>query len=144
MKELLVEFISLALQCKLLMLPILKDLLRLRLNNSNGLTLNQVTEIYNFFRFENGKVFNNGTNYLHILNIDPLSSTGGIQNYNSNRYVVGKLRRNTQSGQIYDFPVGTNLLYQLATIDFSSATLTGFALDASFSTTIGGTPPQLD
>ncbi len=116
---------------------------RIVLDNANGLTLNQITQVQEFFRFENGKVFNNGTNYLDIMPFDPNPVTGGIQNYNANRYVVGKLRREVINGQIYDFPVGSNMHYQLATITFGASPLGINELDASFSTTIGGTPPNL-
>lgn len=116
---------------------------RLVLDNNNGLTLNQVAQVQEFFRFENGKVFNNGTNYLDIMPFNPNPTTGGIQNYGSTRYVVGKLRREVLNGQTYDFPVGSNSHYQLATIQFGAATLGINELDASFNTTIGGTPPSI-
>lgn len=116
---------------------------RLVLDNSNGLTLNQVTQVQEFFRFENGKVFNNGTNHLDIMPFDPNPTTGGIQNYGSTRYVVGKLRREVINGQTYDFPVGSSTHYQLATVAFGAGVLGINELDASFSTTIGGSAPSI-
>lgn len=116
---------------------------RLVLDNNHGLTLNQITQVQEFFRFENGKVFNNGTNYLDIMPFDPNPATGGIQNYGPTRYVVGKLRREVLNAQTYDFPVGSNSHYQLATIQFGSSPLGISEIDASFSTTIGGPAPNL-
>lgn len=113
---------------------------QIELDNANGLTLNQVTQVQEFFKFVNGKVFNNGTNYLDIMPFDPVNS---LQGYDANKYVVGKLRREVVNGQTYDFPVGTNSNYQLATIVFGASPLGVNELDASFSTTIGGTPPSI-
>ena len=111
-----------------------------KLNNANNLQLNQITVINAQFEFQNGKVLNNGTNYLHINNY----SVSGLIGYNDTRYVVGKLRRDVIGGQIFDFPVGTMSNYELATLDFSNAgAMTIPSIDASFSTTIGLPNPNI-
>ncbi len=70
---------------------------------------------------------NTSTNLLHVLNTDP----SNITHHTSASYVNGLLRRNVNASGVYDFPVGDNSNYELATVDISSSSALTY-LDAHF------------
>jgi hypothetical protein len=70
---------------------------------------------------------NTSTNLLHVLNTDP----SNIVNHTSTSYVNGSIRRNVNVSGVYDFPVGDNSNYELATVDILSSTALTY-LDAHF------------
>lgn len=123
----------------------------LNLANPGGLSSGTNIQVLNQLTFTNG-IITTGSNEVYTTS--PLVTS--IAGYAAGRYINGNLRRQIASSGSYDFPVGTNSQYELATLNFSSQTgmsniVTGFKLLSGTSPnpgvcTINGSPinGQLD
>jgi hypothetical protein len=103
-------------------------------NNTTGLILNSSVMLNKNLIFSNGKIIL-GNNNLTINNNAP----GAIAGYGATKYIVadgtGVLKRFIAAAAAsYDFPIGNNLFYKPATINFTTAPTAAGSLSARFNT----------
>jgi hypothetical protein len=104
------------------------------INNTTGLILNSSVTLNKNLTFANGKIIL-GNNNLTINNNAP----GAIAGYGATKYIVadgtGVLKRFiAAAANSYDFPIGNNLFYKPATVNFTTAPATAGSLSARFNT----------
>ena len=87
----------------------------LTLNNSYHLTLTDSVGVSGILTLFSGHIIT-GANEVWVTN----SATSSINSYSSANYIVGNLRRNTNSSGSYDFPIGTSSNYELISITLNS------------------------
>ncbi|MDD3740367.1 MAG: T9SS type A sorting domain-containing protein [Bacteroidales bacterium] len=84
-----------------------------------------------------GSIIVADTNEVIIQNTSPHA----IQTHSESSYIIGNLRRYVTTGS-YDFPVGSNTHYQLATVDISSTSGGLTYLDSRFTASASETPTE--
>jgi hypothetical protein len=105
------------------------------INNTTGLILNSSVTLNKNLTFANGKIIL-GNNNLTINNNAP----GAIAGYGATKYIVadgtGVLKRfiAAAAAASYDLPIGNNLFYKPAVINFTTAPVTAGSLSARFNT----------
>ncbi len=95
-------------------------------NSSDGLTLNNDINVTNNLILNNATI-NTGTNKVHVQN----TATGAISGYSTASYINGNVRRDITGAGLFDFPVGNDTYYELASLDITSANSLSY-IDAFF------------
>lgn len=98
------------------------DLNFVTMNKSAGSTVSLTTNLFiksgtGTLTLTDGK-FITGANRVDVANSAPTAVNAG----NANSYVAGNLYRALNSLGSYDFPIGTNALYERANVNFTAAT----------------------
>lgn len=116
---------------------IITEFENLIINNGNDLVLSGIdAQINNTLTLTDGMI-TTGAHKIIVAN----TASSSIVNYTDDKYIKGNLRRYVNTGT-YDLPVGTDLYYQLATLNINSHTGLNY-LDVSFIESTESAPPGL-
>lgn len=95
--------------------PIKEAFWQLDVNNAAGLNAGTVIEVRNQLNLING-IINTGTNEVYVST----NNTAAITGFGLTRYINGNLRRQVSTVGQYEFPIGTPLHYEWATLNIAS------------------------